>query len=263
MRRWSTYGCSPGWGRVTDLTRPGNVTLPASPQPPVAICYLRISPRGRPDTGLGMAAQRDRCERLTADRLYGWQLEWVEERVTGRLPARQRPGLAQALRRLDSGNAQGLVVARLDRLTRRVADLLDIVDRAHSGGWRLVVPDLDLDTQTPFGMAIVTILGAISQLERDLIAQRTREALAEARRRGVVLGPPTAHSDATLRNIRSLRDRGDSLQAIADYLNHAQIPTALGAKWRRTTVARALRTEERHRLADTLRDEYQGNLFAD
>ena len=237
------------------------MTTPTSP--PVAVCYLRLSPKGKPDTGLGIAAQRDQCLRLARNRLEGWQLRWVEEHVTGRLPHRQRPGLAEALRELDRGDAQGLVVARLDRLTRRTRDLLEIVDRAHDRGWRLLIRDLDLDTETPMGRAIVTIIGAVAQLERDLTAQRTEEALAEARRRGTLLGPPTAHAPGTLSEIRDLRDQGHSYQVIADHLNDQGVPTAMGAQWRRNTVMRALRTEERHRVARLARETYQRNLFED
>jgi len=235
------------------------VTTPTSP--PVAVCYLRLSPKGRPDTGLGIAAQRDQCLRLARNRLEGWDLRWVEEHASGTLAARQRPALAQTLRQLDRGTAQALVVARLDRLTRRTRDLLEMVDRAHESGWRLLIRDLDVDTASPMGRAIFTVMGALAQLERDLTVQRTNEAIAEARRRGTLFGPPTAHSPATLAEISELREYGYTLQAIADHMNDQGIPTALGAKWRRNTVARALKTAERHEAARILRQQYQGNLF--
>lgn len=235
------------------------MTTPASP--PVAVCYLRLSPKGKPDTGLGIAAQRDQCLRLARNRLEGWQLRWVEEHVSGRQPHRKRPGLAEALRDLDRGAAQGLVVARLDRLTRRTRDLLEIVDRAHDQGWRLLIRDLDLDTDTPMGRAIVTIMGAVAQLERELTVQRTQEAIAEARRRGTLFGQPTAHSPGTLAEIRSLREDGHSYQVIADHMNDQGVPTAMGKKWQRNTVMRALRTEERIRAANALRQAHQRSLF--
>lgn len=235
------------------------MTPPTSP--PVAVCYLRLSPKGKPDTGLGIAAQRDQCLRLARNRLEGWQLRWVEEHVSGGVVARQRPGLAETLRDLDRGDAHGLVVARVDRLTRRTRDLLEIAERAKDKGWRLLIRDLDLDTATPMGKAVMAMMGVMAELERDLIIQRTNEAIAEARRRGTLFGTPTAHSDSTLAEIRQLRDDGYSYQMIANELNSRGVPTAMGAHWRRNTVMRALRTEERIRAAKTLREAHQRSLF--
>ncbi len=237
------------------------MTVDTPPTAKVVVCYLRLSPRGRPDTGLGIEAQRRKCAALVDYKLAGWTVEWVEERASGRHAASHRPALASTLRRLDRGDVQALAVASLDRLTRRVVHLLEILDQAEGGGWRVIIPDLDIDTGRPVGRAIVTILGTLAQMERELISERTQEALAVARARGVVLGRPTGHSPETLATVRELRDRGDSLQRIADFLNAEGIPTAQGGQWHRQTVARALRTESLHTAAAAIRAEEQPGLF--
>ena len=103
---------------------------------------------------------------------------------------RSRPGMAAAISAVESGIADGIICAKLDRLSRSVLDFATLVCRAQADGWNLVVLDLGLDLNTPQGRFTAHVLCAAAQLERELISTRTRDALAAAKRRGVRVGAP-------------------------------------------------------------------------
>jgi DNA invertase Pin-like site-specific DNA recombinase len=133
------------------------------------------------------------------------------------------------------------VVAKLDRLSRSMADFTRLMERSWKKGWALVALDLGVDTTTPAGEMIANSVANFSQFERRLIGQRTKDALAVKKAQGVKLGPPRTMSDKVVRRIERLRAKGLSYRAIADSLNAAGVPTAHGgAQWHPSTVQKAL-----------------------
>lgn len=164
----------------------------------------------------GTEAQRARLDREAKDR--GWNLTIIEEHASGKTLAR-RPVLQNALRRLDVGEVDGLVVTKLDRLARSVIDFASILQRSSSNGWAFISLDLALDTSTPNGRFTAHVLAAVAQLERDLISQRTRESLAIVKSHGVQLGRPSTIPAKTLRRIIQLRDSGSSWRLIGEKIS--------------------------------------------
>jgi DNA invertase Pin-like site-specific DNA recombinase len=149
----------------------------------------------------------------------------------------KRPGVREALRALEAGEANALVVAKLDRLSRSMLDFAALMATAQKQQWALVALDCAVDTSTPAGEAMAHVLATFGQFERRLIGQRTREALAIKRASGVRLGRPPTVPQAIVRRIQRQRARGDSLRAIADALNRDGVPTAQGgAQWYAATV---------------------------
>jgi site-specific DNA recombinase len=147
------------------------------------IAYLRVSTEEQACEGVSLAAQ-ERQLRAHCD-AHGLELLRVErdEGVSGsRL--RSRAGLQRALASLRSGEAAGLVVAKLDRLSRSTRDVLDLVALADRQGWELHSLSEQLDTGTPHGRFFVTMLAGLAQMEREQIAERTRAGMAELRRQG-------------------------------------------------------------------------------
>lgn len=204
-----------------------------------AVAYARVSTDEQARSGLGLGAQRRVAEAEAAR--HGWTVEHVaDEGVSGSVRPEDRPGLGPALASLNAGDA--LIVAKLDRLGRSALDVLRLAESARDKGWRLVACDLGLDTGTPVGAFTLTALAAVAQLERDLIAQRTRDALAELKRRGVRLGRPVTLDGDTRKRIVALRERGLPLRAIADLLNEEGVPTAHGGSWHGSTVRGVLRS---------------------
>ncbi|MGE4164191.1 MAG: recombinase family protein, partial [Vicinamibacterales bacterium] len=153
-----------------------------------------------------------------------------------------RPGLLAALDRVETGAAQILMVSKLDRLSRSVHDFTGLLQRAERRGWALIACDLGVDTSTPAGEAMANVMASFAQLERKLIGQRTSDALQAKKRAGATLGRPDRTPPETVARIRRMRNRGATLQAIADRLNRDGVPTSQGgAQWWPSTVAAVLR----------------------
>ncbi|ANY85505.1 DNA invertase (plasmid) [Microvirga ossetica] len=102
--------------------------------------------------------------------------------------SRSRPVLIQLLKRIEPGET--LVVVRLDRLARSVSHLLEVVERLEAKGAHFRSLKDPIDTTTPQGMFSLQVLGAVAQLERSLIAERTKAGIAAARKRGRHPGNP-------------------------------------------------------------------------
>ena len=128
----------------------------------------------------------------------------LEERASG--ADRSRPVLAQLLREIQQGET--LVVVRLDRLARSVSHLLAVIEQLEAAGAHFRSLRDPIDTTTPQGMFSLQVLGAVAQLERSLIAERTKSGLEAARARGRVGGNPGLRSGdpEVARRLRASRD---------------------------------------------------------
>ncbi|HHX48090.1 MAG TPA: recombinase family protein, partial [Brevibacterium sp.] len=149
-----------------------------------------------------------------------------------------RDNLGRTLRDLQDGKADGLIVAKLDRLSRSMLDFAAVMESASAEGWSIVVIDLGVDTTTTHGELIVNIMIALAQWERRIIGDRTRSALQAAKARGTKVGRKPGVSAETLRLIRTMRASGLSWQKIADVLTEEGVPTSQGGKWHASTVRR-------------------------
>ena len=112
-------------------------------------------------------------------------------------------------------------------------------------GWNLIALDLGVDTSTPAGEMMASVLATFAQFERRLIGQRTKDALAVKRAQGVVLGRPREIPGSTITRIRELHDAGLGLVAIARKLNEEGIETPRNGKWHHGGVGRVLSWELR------------------
>jgi len=201
--------------------------------------YARVSTAEQADSGLGLEAQRhairSECERR------GWELLGIEEDAGWSGKVASRPGLQRALAACKAGQADGLVVAKLDRLSRSMQHAAALLAEAEHEGWALVALDLGVDLSTPSGEVMAHVLAAIAQFERRLIGQRTKDALAVRKAQGVRLGRPTVLASEVVARIAGERQSGQSLQAIADGLNGDGVSTAHGGScWWPSTVSKVL-----------------------
>ena len=129
------------------------------------------------------------------------------------------------------------MVAKLDRLTRSVHDASGLMQRSEKSGWGLVALDAPVDTTTPAGRAMAQILSVFAELERRLIGERTKAALAVKKSQGVVLGRPRTLPDKVVDRILRERAKGRTWMAIADGLNADRVATAQGGlRWYPATV---------------------------
>lgn len=204
---------------------------------PLAFGYIRASTNRQVDEGASLPSQERLIRQAASAR--GWDIEIVAEEARSAGSLRGRPALQEALDRLDRGHAQALLALRLDRISRSVRDLADMLDRARRKGWSLVTVEADVDTSTPSGEFLWNVLGSAAQFERRLIAARTREGLAQRRLEGVRLGRPPVLDVETVRQISTWRGQGWSYARIAARLNDDGVPTAHGGRcWYPATVRR-------------------------
>src|SRR6266540_2118723 len=199
----------------------------------------RVIGYARAGEGASVGAQRAAIAAACAQR--GWELVRVEAEG-GSGGKSSRPARARALEAVRAGEAQTLVVARLDRLAGSLSQAARLLERAKGEGWNLVALDLGLDLSTAAGKRIANAFATVARWERRLRSERAREALARARAQGVRLGTPRRAPAPTVAKIRRLRAQGGSLQAIADELNRLRIPTVRGGStWRPSSVHSVLR----------------------
>ena len=139
---------------------------------------------------------------------------FIEEQISGSVPAAQRPGFQRLLERLDEGDT--LVVTKLDRIGRDSIDVQQTVERFQSEGIRLVVLQLgNLDLTSSAGALMVKMLAAVADFERDLIIERTQAGQARARAAGTHMGRPSKTTPDQQRAIRKALAAGATVSSMA------------------------------------------------
>lgn len=229
-----------------------------------AIGYLRVSTQEQKDSGLSIAAQRAKVVAYAA--LYDIEVVSIitDEGVSAKTLV--RPGLQQALGALEDGHAAALLVAKLDRLTRSVRDLGELVERYFSRFTLLSVGD-HIDTRSAAGRLVLNILASVSQWEREAIGERTSAALRVLQSQGVRLGRKPMRlgcENTVLTLISDLYASGSySHVALAHELNRRGICTSTGeGRWHGGTVAKALKlaTTERTEVSITGNPAFEADL---
>lgn len=164
--------------------------------------YARVSTRAQ---GESLATQREALTAAGATRVY-------EDTISGARSA--RPGLDMAL---DHGLRDGdvLMVTRLDRLGRSTVDTLRTVQHLDAAGVTLRALDLELDTSSPSGRLVVSVLASLAQWERETMLARTREGLAHAHAQGRYGGRRHALSPHQEQAARAALDSGMSPRDVA------------------------------------------------
>ena len=212
-----------------------------------AIGYIRVSTEEQAKEGVSLAAQEAKIKAYCE--LY--DLEIVEIIVDAGQSAKtlKRPGLQQALGMLESGMAEALVIAKLDRLTRSVTDWGTLIERYFSKQYALLSVGDQIDTRTAAGRLVLNVLVSVAQWEREAIGERTSTALAHKKAQGEHVGSPAFgfkmvekklikidSETETIALARSLRGQGMTLQSIADELTRQEIQTKRGGSWRPSTL---------------------------
>lgn len=234
---------------------PGRRTRARAASPStIAAGYLRVSTADQANSGLGLEAQRDAITRAAEAQgltIAGW---FTDAGVSGTTAPANRPGMGAALDTLADHGAGVLIAAKLDRLSRSVKDAAELMDRADREGWRVVTADGTVGADnSPMSRAMVGMSSVFAQMERDLIAMRTREALAALKAQGKQLGQPTTLPDAVLTRIITELSEGRSLRAIAQGLQDDGITTATGgARWYPAQVKRAADSQRGQAIAAAL-----------
>ena len=197
--------------------------------------YIRVSTADQAMYGAGMDAQRGSILRACEYRELSLQEIIADDGYSAK--NMNRPGLDKCLHMVRSGEVDGLVVTKLDRLSRSISDFSHIMASSQKDKWRLIVLEPDIDFSTPFGKLLANILASFAEFERDMISMRTRDGMQEKRRQGVKFGPSTKIDPAVRDIIRARHACGLTYREIADELSVAKIPTPTGKPfWAHQTV---------------------------
>ena len=175
--------------------------------------------------------EQDLARQIDALQNYG-----VEELYTEKMSGTNadRIELTKVKKRVQTGDS--IVVESLSRLGRSTKDLLTLIDRWERDGVQLVSLKENIDTSTPTGKLLLTILTAICQFERDITAQRTKEGLKSAQARGRKGGRPRADTSTLEQAVKMYRSQTYSMPEICDI-----------TKISKATVYRALRNKEQNK----------------
>jgi len=226
-----------------------------------ALAYIRVSTEEQASHGLSIPAQKEALESYA--RLRGLEIAEfiIDAGVSGGRPLGARPGGQKILSLLAEGKASHIIALRLDRLFRDAADCLATVEAWTKRGYVLHLLDVGgnaIDSSSAAGKFMLTILAAVAEMERNLIAERIRNVLGWKRKNLKVFGHvpfgfardgdnlvPVEAEQRALELIFDLRARGYSLRKIARTLEARGIPTKRGGRWAAATVRKLLsRSEE-------------------
>jgi DNA invertase Pin-like site-specific DNA recombinase len=203
-----------------------------------AIAYIRVSTQKQGKSGLGLEAQQAAIARFAAQE--GFEIgQTFTEVQTGKDDDKRRPQLKAALTVASKAKAP-IIVAKLDRLSRDVHFISGLMKHKVS----FIVADLGADTD-PF---MLHIYAALAEKERRMISDRTKQALASAKAKGVQLGGLRDHGrelkQAAIERAKALEPlfnelAGKSAREIARILNERNVSTPTGKPWSAMTVIRA------------------------
>ena len=180
-----------------------------------AALYCRVSTAVGQNPEMQVRELREFAERR------GWKIadEYIDTGVSGAKDS--RPELNRLMADAHRRRFDAVIVWKFDRFARSVSHLLKGLDTFRALGIEFVSLSEQVDTTTPTGKMVFTVLGAVAELERSLIAERVRAGIRNARAKGKRLGRPKAELDGT--RIATLRAEGVSWRKIA-----AEMGVALG-----------------------------------
>ncbi len=186
------------------------------------IGYVRVS-TDKQDISPEVQIQELRAE---ADRM-GYDLTIVREDAASAATVSKRPLMVQALADLKAGKYHGLMVSKLDRLSRNMEDGTRLLADSQRQGWRIICLDLGVDTATIMGAGMYNMALNFAEIERKFIGKRTKDAMAKLKETKHV-GRPRKLPAETVIQVKQLRDSGLTMKAVAEHLNLEGIPSASG-----------------------------------
>jgi len=151
---------------------------------------------------------------LSALKKAGCKTIFTDEGISG--ATTKRPSLTRCLKKLRDGDT--LIVWKLDRLGRSLRDLITMLDELRAQGIKFQSLTEHIDTETAAGRAMWQMIGVLAELERSLIAERTRAGVKAAKARGVKFGRKPKLTPKQIKHARELRAQDTPVQEIADLL---------------------------------------------
>jgi DNA invertase Pin-like site-specific DNA recombinase len=220
------------------------------------IGYIRVSSEGQADN-TSLDDQQDRINAYCT--ALNHELIGTYQDVQSGGKSDNRKGLQTAIADVLAGKADGIIVLKLDRLARLASDVLTLIDKQlQPNNKALVIIDINMDTSTPTGKLVLTMLAGVAEFEKSQINQRTangKKARAKtspyanggAPKFGCKADNKNLIADDKEQEIINIIKRhyksGKSQRQIAEYLNKQGISSKQGKQWSSTTVGRILDRE--------------------
>ncbi|MCH8824325.1 MAG: recombinase family protein [Planctomycetes bacterium] len=218
-----------------------------------AIGYIRVSTRDQADSGASLESQRMKIEAYAT--MHDLHLVDVIEDAGFSAKSLDRPGMDKLLKFIRGRKVGVVIVAKLDRITRSVRDLGELVDLFQRSGVEFASVADHIDTSTASGRLVLNVMGSVSQWEREAIGERTSEALAVMRSNGKRISRyapygyklngsgwiEDKHEQQAVQVMRELRDEGLSLRKIAAQLEKQGYYNRSGGRLSAQTIANVLK----------------------
>jgi DNA invertase Pin-like site-specific DNA recombinase len=226
-----------------------------------AVIYLRVSTEEQAREGVSLEAQKEKLISYCQSKHLEVVEVIVDDGVSGGKYLSQRPGGQRLIQLVSTKKVTHVVSAKLDRLFRNSADAMWTIEGWDNDGISthlLDVNGMGLDTSSPMGKLILTMMAGFAQLERSLIKERTKTAMQHKKSTKKkycreVYGYENAENgdmvaneqeQATITLIKQLRESGKSLRAIATHLTQLGIKTKRGGTtWVHTTIQSILKND--------------------
>lgn len=220
-----------------------------TPTPLKAYGYTRVSTEEQAKEGISLAAQTAKIKAFATLKDLDLTEIITDEGLSGK--DLNRPGLQRLLELSKGREAEAVIVYKLDRLSRKTRDLLFLIeDVFKKGNTRFFSLTEQIDTDTAIGKFFLTLMGAMAQMERELIAERTKANLAYKKEQGESLGHiPYGYQrikgklvkneleQRVIRKIKRHKKQGKSYRKIAEMLNRQGVSTrSKDAQWHDSTV---------------------------
>ena len=215
------------------------------------VAYTRVSTEDQVREGVSLAAQAERLRAYCVAR--DWQLVALEADEGVSAKTLSRPSLERVLEMVNAGKVDAVLVYKLDRLTRSVADLARLVDLFERRAVALVSIQESLDATNATGRLMMNLLASVSQWEREVIGERTRDAMQHLRDSGRIFTRDVygyavedgclvedPEEQQTKERIHDWRAAGWSYHRIAAKLTAERIPTKRNGRWQANTVRRII-----------------------
>jgi site-specific DNA recombinase len=216
--------------------------------------YVRVSTEDQAREGVSLEAQIERIRAFAV--ATGRELAEIVSDAGLSAKSLERPGLAKVLAGVETREVGAVIVLKLDRLTRSVRDLADLLEMFEEAGTALVSCQESLDTGTASGRLMLHLLASVSQWEREAISERTAFALGHKRRSGKAYGRvpfgfrrqgddliEIPEAQVAITKMRHMHEAGASLRQIAAMLTQSGLTPPQGGKaWHAASVRAVLQS---------------------
>lgn len=217
-----------------------------------AVLYIRVSTEEQSINGVSLKDQEEKL--LSYCKLNGLEAVHIlrEKGVSASKPLASRIGGQKMLQLVNKGAVKNVIALKLDRLFRNAADALNVTQKWDEDGVSLHLIDMGgqtINTATAMGRFFLSMMASFAELERNLISERTKAAMAYKRSHREPYGPPPygfkqeenkliedKHEMEIIRRIKKWREEGQTLWQIVNRLNKNNFPTKRGGKWAPSTV---------------------------